>query len=641
MPNQNIVGSWYYNNLQQHAEYPGRRPNCFLEGRQPINMELPIRFTKMSKVEKLEAMQCFEIRDKYEDFSLELKIQLSTPARVTSSCIVREAQRALKVACDWNDLGVVRLLIEDGILRHPKAFHATFVERYAWPYTSYEGIWKYVIDVGANVNARDEEAATPLLLAAYKSHVPIARLLLNNGADPTCQDKNHESALSIAAAQLDLRIMQLLFAREDSVCELDKSADRSLLRVLNQVITLPKTYEDMEKCTRLLLKHGARPRSQGLLALPLKIATRKRDMRMVGLLLEAGAEPIPLGSDDPPVTEAMLNSPERILPVFLRHGIDPKYQNKRFWALLSSVLPRSLLSVSLTRDVLKVIVGAGANFNSSCGIQHSVLAHAIELGLPDSLIVFLINIGAEASGYLVDTQSGSKHPILEFALLKQRYSIPTLQILVAHGADFDSKDDFSRQSATLALCRQSFHYDLLAMVLSRGADVDSREDVEGRTCLMTAARCTNLRAVILLLQHGAAVLATDNAGLTAYDHAKKLSDQTSLHQMKEIEQILKRKQRQAKSEQLLKGIKAAFSVPRSRRKNTDTASMFSETTLVAEDNMDPTFETLEKLDEEVEVELHKPFKSTGNSRNQTIGSERTTVSDSDTASIKTLVAEEG
>ena len=41
-----------------------------------------------------------------------------------------------------------------------------------------------LVSQGADVNARDEDGATPLALAADHSNVAVAQLLLNKGADP-------------------------------------------------------------------------------------------------------------------------------------------------------------------------------------------------------------------------------------------------------------------------------------------------------------------------------------------------------------------------------------------------------------------------------------------------------------------------
>ncbi|MFI1227049.1 MULTISPECIES: ankyrin repeat domain-containing protein [unclassified Streptomyces] len=55
-----------------------------------------------------------------------------------------------------------------------------------------EGV-RTAIEGGAQVDVRDEELRTPLLLAVHGDHVEAARLLVAAGADPNAQDRREES----------------------------------------------------------------------------------------------------------------------------------------------------------------------------------------------------------------------------------------------------------------------------------------------------------------------------------------------------------------------------------------------------------------------------------------------------------------
>ena len=82
-----------------------------------------------------------------------------------------------------------------------------------------------------------------------------------------------------------------------------------------------------------------------------------------------------------------------------------------------------------------------------------------------------------------------------------------------------TKQDGATANATLAeRCRE---------VLDDGADIETR-DAKGMTPLLWAA--SNFRAKILqlLIDRGADAFATDNAGLSALDHAKKKKHQPAL-----------------------------------------------------------------------------------------------------------------
>ena len=62
---------------------------------------------------------------------------------------------------------------------------------------------------GVDLNPRDREKCTPLLLAAAHGCSAVVSLLLENGADVTCEDEKRRTALHWAVGQ-DKTIERLL-----------------------------------------------------------------------------------------------------------------------------------------------------------------------------------------------------------------------------------------------------------------------------------------------------------------------------------------------------------------------------------------------------------------------------------------------
>lgn len=66
------------------------------------------------------------------------------------------------------------------------------------------------LQAGMNVNTKNEEGQTALMLASYAGHIDTVRVLLKHNADINVVDKFGDSALSWAAAEKHTNIVNLL-----------------------------------------------------------------------------------------------------------------------------------------------------------------------------------------------------------------------------------------------------------------------------------------------------------------------------------------------------------------------------------------------------------------------------------------------
>ena len=66
------------------------------------------------------------------------------------------------------------------------------------------------LDAGTDVNAKDQNSATPLHLAAVMGHKEIAELLIAAGADMNVKNKDGATALDKAIGQNNTKIADLL-----------------------------------------------------------------------------------------------------------------------------------------------------------------------------------------------------------------------------------------------------------------------------------------------------------------------------------------------------------------------------------------------------------------------------------------------
>ncbi|MGB6064639.1 MAG: ankyrin repeat domain-containing protein [Desulfomonilaceae bacterium] len=67
-----------------------------------------------------------------------------------------------------------------------------------------------VLDLGANVNSRDDRGETALMVACFEGHAEIVGLLLKRGADVNAKTKYGYTALQAASANGHTEIVDLL-----------------------------------------------------------------------------------------------------------------------------------------------------------------------------------------------------------------------------------------------------------------------------------------------------------------------------------------------------------------------------------------------------------------------------------------------
>jgi uncharacterized protein len=68
------------------------------------------------------------------------------------------------------------------------------------------------LDEGADVNARDCDGDTALMLAAERGHIELVKVLLKNGADVNAENLNGETALMRAAENDRAAAVKILLA---------------------------------------------------------------------------------------------------------------------------------------------------------------------------------------------------------------------------------------------------------------------------------------------------------------------------------------------------------------------------------------------------------------------------------------------
>src|SRR6478672_666015 len=83
-------------------------------------------------------------------------------------------------------------------------------------------VLKELIKGEEDLNVKDEEGNSPLMLACMNNHLSFSELIIENGADVNLQNQKGETALIIAAKTNNIEMVKvlMLLGADSSICEL-------------------------------------------------------------------------------------------------------------------------------------------------------------------------------------------------------------------------------------------------------------------------------------------------------------------------------------------------------------------------------------------------------------------------------------
>jgi uncharacterized protein len=405
-------------------------------------------------------------------------------------------QQAIHYAAMYGLPRIIELLIEKGADVNAKAVETTPYSRKFKDWTplhflanSDEGANEKaalaLIENGADLNSRDENNNTPLLvLGEDKIHRKLALLFIDKGADINAVDKQHDNILSKQMWKSSLDFVQELINRKINLK--GKAGVNSLCQAIKH---------HTQDYVRLLLQQGASASSNGDYS-PLSEAAYKGDWEIFTLLIEHGAD---LTKDkDHVLQKAIIGKGDpalqkKILDICLKQGIDFSKKNANSvnlaasfnadWAI--SLLAahgadinyldaeeRTPLVHAAIRDHVKVVealIKQGVDLSGESGLKS--LLFSDDLTIANMLVKAGVNLNNTYDGY---TPLQSAVDRLQFKKIKlylenganpnffgKKREIPlakavnrvrtdVIQLLLLHGADKTIKIDKQTTIADLA-----------------------------------------------------------------------------------------------------------------------------------------------------------------------------------------------
>ena len=268
-----------------------------------------------------------------------------------------------------------------------------------------------LIDDGADVNARDAEGNTPLILASFYASPECVELLLEKGADANAANKAGVTALIRAATNYEKTRLLVDAGAKVRV----RTADLG-----NTPLILAARRAGNSRTVKLLLERGADATERNNAGIsPIISGAASGDLETVRLLLDAGAKADDFPkSNDPRATDiaaglrtplmwAAYHNDVRMVRLLLEHGADPN-QSTYFGNPLSHACWNDGF------EAAELLIDRGANVNARDAVADFTPLHwaAGNETLRPHLVKLLLASGA-------DPNAAGGEPVGAFGLVPQ------------------------------------------------------------------------------------------------------------------------------------------------------------------------------------------------------------------------------
>ena len=349
-----------------------------------------------------------------------------------------------------------------------------------------------------NISKHDSDLSESILQVAQYSHVDDLKFLLNIGGNVNSRDENNQTPLIFAAFRGEWLALKVL---------LQYKADPNISRYQDNVTPLYIVSQNGQHgCADLLLRFGAKPNIQandGHTAL--HQASRFGYHECVDLLLRNNVNPnIQNQYVNTALHEHVIEIHHQCVSLLLQHKGDPNVLNE------NGISPLMVASGIGHLKCVKLLLqnNAEPNIRSQHGI--TALMVATVKGYY-GIIELLLKSNADPNIFVQGEGA------LDIACLSGSASIVSL--LIDHDAVIERREGKSLLIAPI----QKSDYDTVKILIEAGIDVNVQDEYDGP--LLLASASGNKAMVQLLLGAGADIYMQNSLGLTAYAHMNQVNYQ--------------------------------------------------------------------------------------------------------------------
>jgi ankyrin repeat protein len=435
-------------------------------------------------------------------------------------------QTPLFLALEWNWFKLARILLERGAdvnaENNGKILFDILSTRWIYDYDDVLNRARLLFEHGAEVNRRDKDNQTPLLLAVGRDWFTFARILLEYGADANVENNNGKSPLHLLSESWihdegdALDLSWLLLERGAVVTGQDKDNQTPLHLAIGR---------GWFELARVLVEKGADVNAENDNGeTPMHPLTERRihdegdALNLVWLLLERGAVANRRDKiNQTPLLLALERDWFKLARILLEHGADANVENKNGKSPLHLLSESKIHDEGDALDLMRLLLVRGAVVNRRDKINQTPLLLALGRDW-FKLARILLEHGADAN---VENNSGKTtlHLLLESQIHRddEGDALDLIRLLLERGAVANRRDKINQTPLLLALGRDWFTF--ARILLEHGADANA-ENENGKTPLhiLTESRFHDegdtLDLIWLLLGRGAVVTGRDKNNQT-------------------------------------------------------------------------------------------------------------------------------
>ncbi|KAH9169145.1 ankyrin repeat-containing domain protein [Lactarius sanguifluus] len=354
-----------------------------------------------------------------------------------------------------------------------------------------------LLERGVDVNALDEDCATPLHLASSYGMHELARLLLNRGAEANAENVRGQTPLHLVSqheeytdGNSDLARLLLEFGVDVNARDQDQATPLHFA-----------CFGGHFETALVLLDQGAEVNVQDADGrTPLHSAINHHSTRVAQLMLERGADVNARDKDQATplhlASESYYHSGSTgTLQVLLGHGAEADAQNADRQTPLHRIsqCPHYSGPENHARLLLEHDVDVDARDKTQATPLHFVSHHGLVY-----VAKVLLDHGANASAEDIRGQT----PLHRVSQSFNGYGSHVVRLLLEHSVDINARDEEQAAPLHLASYYGNDAVRLARQLLERGANVNG-QDEDHETPLHLASRLRLLEMARILLKHGA------------------------------------------------------------------------------------------------------------------------------------------